>query len=37
VHPYEHEVESKVDDSTRVKFVMYKIHIEKKTGRFEKQ
>jgi nitroimidazol reductase NimA-like FMN-containing flavoprotein (pyridoxamine 5'-phosphate oxidase superfamily) len=37
VHTYEHEVESKIDDSTRVKFVMYKIHIEKKTGRFEKQ
>lgn len=37
VHTYGHTVESSVDDSTRVKYTMYKIHIEKKTGRFEKQ
>lgn len=37
VHPYGHEVTGKVDDSTRVKKVMYRIKIKKVTGRFEKQ
>jgi uncharacterized protein len=37
VHAHEHEVGSKVDDSTRVKHVMYRIKIKKVTGRFEKQ
>lgn len=37
VHAYEHEVSSKVDDSTRIKDVMYRIKVKKITGRFEKQ
>jgi len=37
IHSHEHHVSSNVDDSTRVKPVMYKIKIKKKTGRFEKQ
>ena len=37
IHSYEHEVTAKVDDSTRVKPVMYRIKIRKITGRFEKQ
>lgn len=37
IHPFEHEVAEKVDDSTRVKYVMYRIRIKEVTGRFEKQ
>lgn len=37
IHPFEHGVTSKVDDSTRVKYVMYRIKIKKLTGRYEKQ
>lgn len=37
IHTHEHNVSGKVDDSSRVKPVMYKIKIKKKTGRFEKQ
>lgn len=37
IHTHEHAVTSKPDDSTRVKPVMYRIKIKKKTGRFEKQ
>ncbi len=37
VHPFEHEVNSEIDDSKRIKFVMYRIKIEKITSRFEKQ
>jgi nitroimidazol reductase NimA-like FMN-containing flavoprotein (pyridoxamine 5'-phosphate oxidase superfamily) len=37
IHAHEHEVTGKVDDSTRVKYVMYRIRISKVTGRFEKQ
>jgi nitroimidazol reductase NimA-like FMN-containing flavoprotein (pyridoxamine 5'-phosphate oxidase superfamily) len=37
VHPYGHFETGKIDDSTRVKQVMYKIKIKKITGRFEKQ
>lgn len=37
IHPHQHEVNGKVDDSTRVKYVMYRIKIKKLTGRFEKQ
>ena len=37
VHSHEHEVMGEVDDSNRVKYVMYRIKIQKKTGRFEKQ
>jgi uncharacterized protein len=37
VHSFGHEVTGKVDDSTRIKSVMYRIKIQKMTGRFEKQ
>ena len=37
VHSHEHAVTSKIDDSNRVKPVMYQIRIKKKYGRFEKQ
>jgi len=35
IHPYEHEVTARPDDSSRVKYVMYRIKIEKLSGRFE--
>jgi uncharacterized protein len=37
VHVHEHEATARVDDSTRVRQVMYRIKIKKITGRFEKQ
>lgn len=37
IHAHEHEVKEKVDDSTRIKHVMYRIKIKKMTGRFEKR
>jgi nitroimidazol reductase NimA-like FMN-containing flavoprotein (pyridoxamine 5'-phosphate oxidase superfamily) len=38
VHPHEHQVSiSSVDDSNRIKPVMYKIRIKEKSGRFEKK
>ena len=37
IHPHEHEESGNIDDSNRVKMVMYRIKIEKMTGRFEKQ
>ena len=37
VHPHEHGVNVKLDDSNRVKPVMYRIKIKNKSGRFEKQ
>lgn len=37
IHPHEHQVTGKVDDSNRIKPVMYKIKIKEKSGRFEKQ
>ena len=37
IHPFGHEVTGNVDDSTRIKHVMYRIKIQKMTGRFEKQ
>ncbi len=37
VHAHEHKVSAKIDDSNRVKFVLYRIKIKKMTGRFEKQ
>ena len=37
IHPHEHEVTGKIDDSIRNKFVLYRIKIKKLTGRFEKQ
>lgn len=37
IHTFEHEVNDKIDDSARVKYVMYRIKIKKITGRFEKQ
>lgn len=35
IHPHEHAVSTKVEDVGRIKFVMYKIVIDKMTGRFE--
>ena len=37
IHGHEHEVTGEVDDSNRIKPVMYQIEIKEKTGRFEKQ
>ncbi|MGZ5134759.1 MAG: pyridoxamine 5'-phosphate oxidase family protein [Flavitalea sp.] len=37
IHSFGHEEAGKVDDSTRIKPVMYRIKIQKMTGRFEKQ
>ena len=37
IHPHEHEVSGKVDDSNRIKPIMYLIKIKEKSGRFEKQ
>jgi len=37
IHSFGHGITDKVDDSTRVKYVMYRIKIQKVTGRFEKQ
>jgi uncharacterized protein len=35
IHAHEHEVTAEVDDGTRLKAVLYRIKIEKVTGRFE--
>jgi len=37
IHAHEHGVTGKIDDSNRIKHVMYRIEIKKTTGRFEKQ
>jgi uncharacterized protein len=37
IHGHGHAANSQVDDSKRVKHVMYRIKIERITGRFEKQ
>ena len=37
VHAHQHEVTSRIDDRNRVKFVMFRIRINKMTGRYEKQ
>lgn len=37
IHPHEHEASGNVDDSTRIKPVMYRIKVKNKTGRFEKR
>lgn len=37
VHAHEHQVDGKLDDSNRIKPVMFRIKIKDKTGRFEKQ
>lgn len=37
VHSQGHKETGKIDDSTRIKHVMYRIKIKKITGRFEKQ
>lgn len=37
IHGHEHAVKGTVDDSARVKYVMYRIKIKKITGRFERQ
>ncbi|WP_336518402.1 pyridoxamine 5'-phosphate oxidase family protein [Pollutibacter soli] len=36
IHPHEHEVTTVVDVSSGAKYVMYRIKIEKMTGRFER-
>ena len=37
IHPFEHDEKSKINDSRRIKPVMYRIKISRITGRFEKQ
>jgi nitroimidazol reductase NimA-like FMN-containing flavoprotein (pyridoxamine 5'-phosphate oxidase superfamily) len=37
IHQHEHEEISEVDDSNRIKPIMYQIEIKEKTGRYEKQ
>lgn len=38
IHPHEHGVSTAaVDDANRIKPIMYRIRIDEKTGRFEKQ
>ena len=37
VHSHQHEVNGEIDDSNRIKPVMYRIKIKEKSGRFEKQ
>ncbi len=37
IHPHEHETTSNIDDSTRIRNIMYRIKIEKISGRFERQ
>ena len=37
IHQHQHETTSILDDSNRVKPIMYQIEIKEKTGRFEKQ
>lgn len=37
INAYEYHVTGRVDDSTRLKHVMYRIRIKTMTGRFEKQ
>lgn len=37
IHAHEHAVNGKIDDTSRTKFIMYRIKIKKITGRFEKQ
>ena len=37
VHAHEHDVTSEIDDSNRLKDVMYRIKIREKTGRYEKR
>lgn len=36
IHPHEHQVSTEVEDTNRVKPVMYRIHISEMTGRFER-
>jgi Predicted flavin-nucleotide-binding protein len=37
IHAHEHEVTGELNDSNRVKHIMYRIKIEKMTGRYEKR
>jgi len=37
VHTHEHDAKNVIDDSSRVKYYMYRINIKKMTGRFEKK
>ncbi len=37
IHPHEHAVTAELDDSNRIKYVLYRIKIKNISGRFEKQ
>lgn len=37
IHAHEHHITGEIDDSTRIKYIMYRIKILKMTGRYEKQ
>ena len=37
VHPHEHDSSHPIDDSNRIKEVMYRIKLTEKTGRFERR
>jgi nitroimidazol reductase NimA-like FMN-containing flavoprotein (pyridoxamine 5'-phosphate oxidase superfamily) len=37
IHPHEHGVSAEVDDTNRIKPVMFKIKVRNKSGRFERQ
>ena len=37
IHQHQHKVTGTVDDSNRIKPIMYQIKVKEKTGRFEKQ
>lgn len=37
IHSHEHNITGSIDDSNRIKFVMYRIKINRISGRFEKQ
>jgi uncharacterized protein len=37
VHAHEHEVTTTLDDSNRLKYIMYRVKISKVTGRFERR
>jgi uncharacterized protein len=37
IHPHEHGVSVEVDDTNRIKPIMFKIKVKTKTGRFEKR
>lgn len=37
IHPFEHEVTTEIDDSTRIRTTMYRVVINKISGRYQKQ